>query len=121
LSIIEVWQKTEPKQAEPTPSGGEVWSNPHWWFDADWWLGSREGEQEGFLKGYLWCMRNRVRSQDQSYSRPVDYYADKISEYIKNHEKRHDGVYEKPIADILALYRDKPASKSKAAPSKSSP
>jgi hypothetical protein len=103
LNVLVVWQKSEPKGPQPKPpSGGETWANPHWYLNGGWWQTSRRGEREGFLEGYLWCMRTRVKPPRPNYSQPVNYYVDKISEYIKTHD-----AYEKSIASILARYQDK--------------
>jgi hypothetical protein len=102
LNVLEVWQRTEPKAPQPkAPTGGETWKNPHWYLNGGWWQQSSRDEQLGFVEGYLWCIRIKVKPQRQSYLQPADYYAGKISEYVKS----HDHAVDEAIADILARYQ----------------
>ncbi len=113
LLVIDVWQKIaaqshSAKQQTIKPSGGgETWVNPHWYYDGTWWVQSNRSTREGFLEGYLWCMRTRVKSQNETYSQAIEYYISNIDGYIPKHPKS----YNEPVANILYQFRDGPRQK----------
>src|SRR5208282_3432017 len=92
--------------ARPRPAGGEVWTNPHGYYDGLYWRQLYyESAQRGFLEGYLWCMSTCLAKPTETYSRPIEYYVNRISNYIETHPKTAD---DKAIADILSRFRDNP-------------
>ena len=105
MNVADVWRQmlSESQPTKPAP-GGEVWTNPHGYYDGLWWRQGSESENRGFLEGYLWCMRTSVNQPSETYSRPISYYADKISAYIQTHPKA-DG---EAVATILSRFRDRP-------------
>jgi len=109
IAVTTVWQRvsTQGSPAKPSPPGGEVWTNPHGFFDGQWWRETSEAQNLGFIEGYLWCMRTCVNQPSETYSRPVSYYVDEISKYIALHPKA-DG---QAVAKILSRFRDRPKPK----------
>ena len=107
-SVANVWRQIQSKsQPSKDIPGAEVWKNPHGYLDGFWWRQGSESENRGFLEGYLWCMSTCVKQPIETYSQPVEYYADKISEYVRAHPKaEHDAV-----AAILFRFRDRPKSR----------
>lgn len=105
VSVSTVWRRvlaTAPPN-KPRPPGGEVWTNPHGYYDGTWWAEGSELGKQGFLEGYLWCMRACVTDASEKYSLSTTYYARQISAYIRAHPK----AYNEPIATILSRFRDK--------------
>jgi len=103
-NVADVWRKI---QSESQPSkglpGAEVWKNPHGYLDGFWWRQGSESENRGFLEGYLWCVRTCVKQRTDTYSQSLEYYADKISGYVRAHPKaEHEAV-----ATILLRFRDR--------------
>ena len=106
LSVVDVWEMaTAAKVASPEPktSGGEDWTNAHWYFNGDWWGGGGSLDKQGFLEGYLWCTDNRVQPKTETYSRSVNFYQMKIDAYIEAHPKAGNEA----VALILRRFRDK--------------
>jgi len=104
LTVSDVWQKVLSKSQPVKPiRGGEVWTNPHGYYDGLWWRQDSDLEDKGFLEGYLSCMRSSVRQPAEEYSQPPSYYADQISKYIRAHPKSDD----ESIASILSRFRDR--------------
>jgi hypothetical protein len=103
MEAWEVWRLSAPKRPLKRPPAGhyETLAGPHGYYDGEYWAQGSRDEQIGFVEGYLWCMRTKVKTPQQTYSRSADYYADKISEFVKAHRS-----YAKPVASILERYRD---------------
>ena len=64
--------------------------------------GGSKAENTGFIEGYLWCARTYVNPPSATYSKPVSYYVDKISTYIRSNPQADDEA----VATILARFRD---------------
>ncbi len=104
LSVVDVWQKIKPQlRSKQSKEGGETWDNPHWYLNGLWWNQCTDSHNQGYLEGYLWCMRTQVNPQKEFYSRSIKYYVAKIDNYIKNHPKADD----ESVATILARFQDK--------------
>jgi hypothetical protein len=103
-SIANVWREIVSKSTRRKPvRGGEVYTNPHGYFDGEFWREGSEPANRGFLKGYLWCMRTCVKEPTETYSQSIDYYWNKIWDYLQAHPKT---AYNEAIADILSRFRD---------------
>ena len=107
LSVVEVWKKlwarTAPTVATSQP--GEVWKNAHWYLDGFWWLDESPAQKEGFVEGYLWCMKTQVPAPLETYSRSVTFYVDKIDAFARaNAESKAN---REKVALILRRYKDK--------------
>ena len=50
--LKEISQTGKPR---PVAKGGEVWTEPHGYYDGLWWRGSWPMEQLGYVEGYLAC------------------------------------------------------------------
>ena len=106
--IAEVWKKlVSTSRATPSPAGGEVWKNPHGYYNGLWWRQGSDNERLGFLEGYLWCLHTCVERPAEAYSKPAGYYVDKIDSYIQRFPRGND----EPIATILSRFRDKSSRK----------
>jgi hypothetical protein len=114
LDVVEVWKKLwdkTPPSAVVTQSG-ETWNNPHWYLDGFWWIEETTDQKQGFVKGYLWCMKAHVLSPTETYSKSASSYVDNIDAFTKaNANTKTD---REKVASILRRYRDKtPLSTSK--------
>jgi hypothetical protein len=106
VPVVEAWRKVlSEAPPETPPKGGEVHANPHGYYDGLYWCQGSDLERKGFLEGYLWCLRTRVQSPSETYSRSISYYVGKINDYIQKHPKSD----EEAIATILSKFRDKPS------------
>jgi hypothetical protein len=110
LPVIEVWKRiwdrTRSSRAAAQP--GETWSNPHWYLDGFWWLDQAPDEKQGFVEGYLWCLRTQVGASTDTYSKSPGFYVEKIDSFaMANSNTKAD---RESVASILRRYRDKPAS-----------
>lgn len=106
LSVIEVWRRLGPQIGKDTPptKGGEIYTNPHGYFDGTFYRQVSEAERFGFLEGYIGCLRSYVKDSDEIYSLPIHEYDDKIWDYIRAHPTADNQA----IADILRRFRDRP-------------
>jgi hypothetical protein len=109
-AILSVWERVSslgPPSAPP-PSGGEVYRNPHGYYNGEFWREGSESANRGFLEGYFWCLQTHVKSPTDTYSQSIDYYWDKIWTYIQSHPKTS---VNEPVAVILSKFRDRPKSR----------
>jgi hypothetical protein len=106
MSVADVWRKVL-EQSHPTksPPGGEVWTNPHGFFNGDWWCQVSEAQQLGFVEGYLWCMRTQVPAPTETYSGSASFYRRKIDAFVRANPKY--GL--EAVAITLRRYQDKDA------------
>ena len=104
----EVWAKLG-KNVKPSkqPSGGETWSNAHWYLDGNWWGQGSTDEEKGFIEGFLWSMRSRVKDGAGNYPLPNSHYFSKVDQCIRNHPDSGN----KPVAVILTRFRAQQTSK----------
>jgi hypothetical protein len=112
MLVTEVWQEVWAKLAKNVkpskqPSGGETWSNAHWYLDGRWWGQGSTDEENGFIEGFLWCVRSRVKDGAENYPLPNSHYFSKVDQYIRSHPDSGN----KPVAEILARFRAQPTSK----------
>ena len=103
-SVIDAWKKISISKHVAT--GGETWSNPHWYLNGVWWLGEREPGQLGYVEGYLSCTHHFLRVSER-YSQPAQFYADHINAYLKLHKS----VGKTSVAIILQRFADKKESR----------
>jgi hypothetical protein len=83
-------------------SDGEKWGNAHWYLNGDWWAQISEDQQQGFIEGYLWCLRTQVPTAADRYSEIPNAYRRKIDAFVKAHPK----LGNEAVADTLRRYRD---------------
>jgi hypothetical protein len=107
LGVVEVWKgiwdKTPPSAGTAQP--GETWNNANWYLDGFWWLEGTPDERQGFVEGYLWCMRTQVTALSETYSKPVSFYVGKIDAFTKaNGDSKAN---REKVALILRRYKDK--------------
>jgi hypothetical protein len=92
-------------------SDGEVWSEPHGYWDGLWWKGAgypNTLEQSGYLEGYLACYGGEAHSPKGTFSKPPAQYVSLITGWYKR-----TGKEDTKIADVLFKFRDQePHSKS---------
>jgi hypothetical protein len=107
LSVVEVWKKiwdkAPPSAAAAQP--GETWKNAHWYLDGFWWLDETQEQKQGFVEGYLWCMRTHVPDSQETYSKSASFYVEKIDAFARAHSNSKAG--REKVASILRRYRDK--------------
>ncbi len=108
MLVTEVWQELQRKQtraANTQKEGGEVWTNPHWYLNGQWWNASPKDERKAFVEGYLWCVRSYSNSDE--YPQSDDYYFDKVDKYTEAHPDTDN----EPIAETLSRFRKRPSKK----------
>jgi hypothetical protein len=113
LSILVALQRvsTTERQA-PGAKGGETWNNPHWYLNGDWWAQVGQPEQQGFVEGYLWCLRNQVEEPHASFSKPEGFYWEKVNAFVTANPK----LGKEAVAKTLTRFRDKPKLKESGSP-----
>ncbi len=104
-AIIDVWRILieQPPSSKGNDTHGERWENPHWYLNGDWWSQESEGQQLGFVEGYLWCMRTEVRAPTESYSGSASLYQQKIDAFVRANPKY--GL--EAVATTLRRFKDK--------------
>ncbi len=104
LPVVEVWKRVAAQVPIPKPlKGGEVYNNPHGFFDGSWYKQSADSERFGFLEGYIGCLRTYVKGSAEGYPKPIHYYDDKIWDYVDAHGLK--GSLE-PVANILRRFHE---------------
>lgn len=94
----------------PQPKGGEVWKEPHGYFDGQWWREAEPKERRGFLEGYLACYTQDAKQKKGKFSGSPDNYLASVNNWYGLKEddrsvnpKRED----KKIANVLFLFIEK--------------
>lgn len=108
LGVVEVWRKViNESNKKPTASSenAEIWKNPHWYMDGFWWLDETQEQKQGFIEGYLWCMRTQVPGPLETYSKSAHFYVEKIDAFTK--ANAGSKANREKVAVILRRYRDK--------------
>jgi len=85
------------------PRNGEVWREPHGFYDGLWWKQSEPKEQIGYLEGYIRCYSHDVRQPRARFSKRVAEYQESITQYYNHPEHTEDDK----IAYVLYRFRDK--------------
>jgi hypothetical protein len=106
LSVVAVWKKLwdkmPPSAAAAQP--GETWKNAHWYLDGFWWMDDTPDQKQGFVEGYLWCMKTHVPASTERYSKPASFYVEKIDGFTRaNAETKANREKD---AVILRRYKD---------------
>jgi hypothetical protein len=87
--------------------GGEVWNEPHGYYDGLWWKQSEPKEQIGYLEGYLRCYSHDLPQPPAQFSNRPTEYQELITRYYNNPKHSED----KKIADVLYHFRDAQAAR----------
>lgn len=105
--IIDVWRNMveQLSQAKNADGQGELWKNAHWYLNGDWWAQISESQRQGFVEGYLWCMRTQVPAPADVYSASPDSYREKIDAFVRANPK----LGHEAVATTLRRFRDKDA------------
>jgi hypothetical protein len=93
---------------ESTGKGGEVWSEPHGYWDGQWWREGTPAERLGFVEGYLACY-SRSQKPHGTLSRTPSEYVNLINQWYKLQEETGDvdpGRVNAKIADVLFKFCD---------------
>jgi hypothetical protein len=83
---------------------GEMWSEPHGYWDGLWWKGAgypNTLEQLGFVEGYLACYQGGAHSPKGTFSKSPAEYVSLISGWYER-----TGKEDAKIADVLFKFRD---------------
>lgn len=86
-------------------SDGEVWSEPHGYWDGLWWKGAgypNTLEQLGYVEGYLACYVGEAHSPRGTFSKSPVRYVSLISGWYKR-----TGKEDAKIADVLFKFLDR--------------
>jgi hypothetical protein len=90
------------------PKGGEVWNEPHWFYDGDWWNQSVPAERLSFIEGFLACY-SRSPHPHAKFSKAPSQYVQLINRWygttsdIEEPNAKH--INDK-IADVLFRFQD---------------
>jgi len=90
------------RSAPPPPSAadGEVYTNPHGYYDDLWWKGAFGDEKSGYVEGYLVCLGRPV-------TKPAGQrLADAITAWYRQHPSKDDRAIAYVLEDILGAKKD---------------
>ena len=93
----------------PEP-GGEVWSNPHGYFDGQFWREAGAAGRLGFVEGYVDCRVRFVRGAAARFSRPAPQYTALISAWYginDSTDAQDEHRASATIASVLLRFRDR--------------
>jgi hypothetical protein len=114
-SIGSVLFDVRDKYAPKPQSGGETWTEKHWFFDGGYWHDMNRWERLAFIEGYLACDREHLNSRPEHFSKPVPYYEGRISSWFgasaKNRSEMNVKRQHIAIADALYKFADRPGKK----------
>lgn len=95
LSVVEVRGRLHGKVSK-APPGGEVWNEPHAYYDGMWWGSAPDDMRLGFLEGYLSCYAQK-RGPKLSFSKAPEEYRALIDKWYDNPSHSSD----EKIAHVL--------------------
>lgn len=99
--VPDAWRRVLAESPPPPPlSGGEVWDGPHGYYAGDWYQMGAYEERIAYLAAYLWCLRTYGKQSATAYPRSLDYYDQRIWNYVETRK-----AYYEPAAEILARFR----------------
>lgn len=103
LSLLEVIVRIR-KTASPRPEtkGGEVWREPHGYYNGQWWWQASDDTRIGYVKGYLWCYGTMMAKPSARFSKPAGTYRSLMDHYIESNPKADS----EKLAHILFRFRD---------------
>ena len=86
-------------------SDGEVWNEPHGYWDGLWWKGGSIARlsQLGYVEGYLACYQGEAHSPKGTFSKSPSQYVSLITGWYKT-----TGHESAKIGDVLFKFRDHP-------------
>jgi len=110
VTVVDVWRRTaeKPSTGSRPTLHGETWNNPHWYLDGFWWRAETSEGKKGFVEGYLWCMRTHVSVSSETYSKSVNFYAERIDAFVDSNGASK--ANREAVATIFRRYRDKASS-----------
>jgi hypothetical protein len=109
VKVLDQISKQKGMHRKP-PSGGEVWTNKHAYFDGEYWPTS-DMERIGFVQGIRECYASLPSGPH--FSQSDEFYVHKITAWYDS--PTHSRKLRTSIAVVLAVYSDK---KYKSEPSK---
>ncbi len=108
IPVLRVIQMYDSRHAGPLKksrtSDGEVWSEPHGYWDGLWWKDAgypNTLEPLGYVEGYLACYEGEAHSPKGTFSKPPAEYVSLITAWYKR-----TGKEDTKIADVLFKFRD---------------
>jgi hypothetical protein len=87
----------------PAQPGGEVWDEPHGFFDGQYWKESVPKERVGYIEGYLLCYENEMKRPPAHFSKGAREYVELITNYFSDRHANHE---DDKIANVLYRFRD---------------
>lgn len=90
------------------PTGGESWTEPHGFWDGQWWREGTAAERLGFVEGYLACYARSEMTQGK-FGKAPGRYTQLINNWYGLNEKTGDvdpSRVDIKIADVLLKFRD---------------
>jgi len=107
--VLETIDRTA--KSRPLPKGGEIWKEPHGYYDGQFWREASENERLGYLEGYLLCYSKMMNGARVKFSDTPSKYRTLINEYVESHPKSDD----EKLAYILYRFRDRALARPKSA------
>jgi len=106
VAVFDAWVRALEQPSPVKREGGELWDEPHGYFDVMWWVGGTEPEvslnQKGFVEGFLWCYAHKVPNPRGIFSKSPEEYVRLITNWYATTQKG-----EEKIADVLFRFRDR--------------
>lgn len=107
-SVFRVIKMSDLHHTDPSKGAreqeGEVWSEPHGYWDGLWWKGAgypNTLEQVGYVEGYLTCYRTEAHDSKGAFSKSPPEYVSLITNWYRQ-TRREDAK----IADVLFKFCD---------------
>ena len=117
VSVADAFYKFRLKESDPEPMpGGEVWSEPHWYYDGEFFRQMGPSGRVVFLEGYMYCLERSVPSLRRAFPRTVQHYSNLVTTWFEIDDEKETINIEtmrEPIATVLKRFASSSCPKKK--------
>lgn len=112
--ILEIQKAAWETPGATKPEGGEHWTEPHGYWNGDWWTQSSSSERLGFVEGYLSCYAEKASKTKAKFSKAAQQYVEELNRWYRVDDPPPIPlkITQGKVARVLFRFRDRDANPS---------